>query len=371
MSLELLRDKIDNIDNQLLKLFIERMSISSEIAQYKKDNNLPVFQSGREDEIKNKINKSTPDNFKNSAQVLFENIMDISKCRQQQDLYKELPAINALHYPPVGKISIGCQGTEGAYSDIAAKKLFKNNPIAYYSTFEDVFKSVDNDEIDFGILPIMNSKAGSVSQTYELLRKYNLYIASCVSVKVSHCVAAKAETDINNIKKVYSHEQALAQCSKYLKNNELTPVQFANTALAAEYVKSCSEDIAAICSKECANSLGLKIIDDNIADELENYTKFICISKKIYISDGANIISVSLSLPHHTSALYRLLTKFSVIGLNLLRIESNPVGSKDFDVVFYLDFEGSINQPEVLQIINALKSELNYFKFLGNYSEVK
>ena len=151
----------------------------------------------------------------------------------------------------------------------------------------------------------------------------------------------------------------------------MRPVEYAYTALAGEFVAESSKPIAAICSAECAERCGLEIISDNIANASENYTRFICISKEIYISNDADIISVSLALPHTTGALYRLLTKFAVIGLNLLRIESKPIASKDFDVVFYLDFAGSIRQPEVLQIIAALKSELTYFKFLGNYNEVK
>lgn len=372
MALNNLRNRIDEIDDEILNLFIERMNICSDVAEFKKINNLPAFQSNREKQIINNVRDKSPDELKNSAQILFENIMDISKCHQQQLLFSELDAINAFHYPPIGKITVGCQGRSGAYSHIAAKKLYGDKNITFFNTFEDVFKAVEEDKIDFGILPIMNSKAGSVAATYELLRKYDLFIASNISVKVSHCLAAKKGTTKKMITKVYSHEQALAQSSSYIKENDFTPVQYANTALAADFVNNSSDmTIAAVCSEECAKSLGLDIIDYNIADEDENYTKFICISKKIYISDSANIISISLSLPHQPSALYRLLTKFSVIGLNLLRIESKPVASRDFDVIFYLDFEGSITDPKVLQIINALKSELSYFKFLGNYNEVK
>ena len=370
MSLENLREKINQIDEKLLDLFIKRLQISRDVALYKQEHNLPVFQAGREDQIIEKVRDNSPDEFKNSSEVLFKNIMDISKCRQQQEIYKNSPQIKGITFPPEASYKVGCQGTGGAYSHIASLKLFPESDVHFFKSFEDVFEAVQNGEIDFGILPIQNSTAGSVSMTYELMKKYNFHIASGVAVKVSHCLCAKKGTNISEIKEVYSHEQALAQCSDYIKEHQFIPVEYANTALAGEYVLNSDEKIAAICSEEYAKMSGLEILSDNITNANENYTRFICISKDIYISENADIISVSLSLSHTPGALYRLLTKFSVIGLNLLRIESKPIASKDFNVVFYLDFEGSINQPEVIEIIYALKEELDYFKFLGNYSEV-
>ncbi len=370
MSLENLREEINQIDEKLLDLFTKRLQISREVALYKQEHNLPVFQAGREDQIIEKVRDNSPDEFKNSSEVLFKNIMDISKCRQQQEIYKESPQIKGKLFPPKASYKVGCPGTIGANSHVASKKLFPNNDINFYHNWENVFDAVENGEIDFGVLPIQNSTAGSVSLTYELMRKYNFYICASTSLKISSCLVVRKGTDISKVKKVFSHEQALAQCSEFIKENGYTPVKYANTALAAEFVLNSSEDIAAICSKDCADIMGLEIINSEISNFDENYTRFICISKDIYISDNANIISVSLSLSHTPGALYRLLTKFSVIGLNLLRIESKPIASKEFNVVFYLDFEGSINQPEVIEIIYALKEELEYFKFLGNYSEV-
>ncbi len=370
MELETLRSEINEIDEKILELFAQRMSVCRNVALYKLDKNLPVFQSGREDEIVTRIRENSPEGLENSTEVLFKNIMDISKCRQQQEIFKDAE-ISYKPFPPKAPVKIGCQGTNGAYSHIAADKLFGESEITFLSAFEDVFSAVENGEIDFGILPIQNSTAGSVSLTYELMKKYNFFIAAGVSVKISHCLAVKRGTDFSKVTDVYSHEQALAQCSEFLKKNNLKPVEYTNTALAGELVSQSGESIAAICSVDCATRLDLEIISDNVANASENYTRFICISKDIYISDDADIISVSLALPHTTGALYRLLTKFSVIGLNLLRIESKPIASKDFDVVFYLDFAGSVKQPEVMQIISALKSELTYFKFLGNYKEVR
>ena len=371
MSLDKLRDEINRIDKEIHDLFIERMNVSREVAIFKQEHNLPVFQANREDEIINKVRDNSPENLKNSSEVLFKNIMDISKCKQQQELYKNSCEINAEIFPPNKDFKVGCPGTIGAYTHIAAKKLFPENDIKFYYNWNEVFEAVENREIDFGILPIQNSTAGTVSLTYELMKEYDFYITSSVLVKISHCLAVKKGTDLKQVKKVISHQQALAQCSDFIKAHNFEPVEYVNTALAAEYILHSNEQLSTICSEEWANALGLEIVNTEIANANENYTRFICISKDIYISDNADVISVSLSLPHTTGALYRLLTKFSVIGLNLLRIESKPIASKDFNVVFYLDFAGSVKQPEVAQIIAALKSELDYFKFLGNYSEVK
>ena len=370
MNLTDLRNRIDDIDKEILKLFIERMDIAKDVAMFKVENNLPVFQSSREIEIINNVRNNSPEKLKNSSEVLFKNIMDISKYCQEIEIFNNQGNFSYIDFINNNGFSIGCQGVDEAYSHIASKKLFGENNVVFFKTFDEVFEAVENGSIDFGVLPIQNSTAGSVAKTYELLRKYNLYISSSISLKLSHCLATRKGVKIENIKKVYSHEQALWQCSDYLKDNNFDGCAFSNTALSAEYVKNCDENFACICSVDCAKLNGLEILSEDISNADENYTRFICISKKIFIPKNADIISVSLSLPHSSGALYSLLTKFAVAGLNLLRIESKPIASKDFDVVFYLDFAGSIKDENVVKLLTALKNELNYFKFLGNYNEV-
>ena len=233
-----------------------------------------------------------------------------------------------------------------------------------------VFEAVDNKSFDFGVVPIANSTAGSVTATYELLKKYDLKICAGTKLRISHCLAARKDTDPNDIQIVYSHEQALMQCSDYITRHGYKGHNYANTALAAQFIAQSDRPVAAICSHESALNNGLKIIADDIANAAENYTRFIVISKKTLCTEKADVISVSLSLPHEKSALYRLLTKFSVAGLNLTMIESRPIANTDFDAVFYLDFEGSIRDAQVAMLINELKQELTYFKFLGNYEEI-
>lgn len=372
MDLNELREQINDIDSRIVELFVKRMELCLDVAKWKAENGQPVFQNDREKDVIRKVREKSPQWLESSSEVLFTTIMDISKSHQYQQLIAATPVsdfddLSAAAKDPV----IACPGTSGSFSHMAAKKLFPQSSHVFFSDFEDVFRSVVSGKSDFGIMPIQNSTAGSVHQAYELLKKYNCHIAASVRVRVSHCLAVRPETDISQVEKVYSHEQALAQCSEFIKSRGLVPESYANTALAAEFIKESGQPFAAICSEECAERLGLNIVAKNIANADDNYTRFILLSRKAYTSKDANIISVSLSLPHTRSALYRLLTKFSVAGLNFIRIESRPIASKDFDVVFYMDFEGSISNPAVSKLMSELESELSYFRFLGNYRETE
>lgn len=370
MDLQELRSNINAIDEQLQKLFDQRMELCFKVAEYKIANDMPVFQSGREQEILDRVGANAPEGLASASKVFFQNIMDISKCRQYQELFADFDKIEYKKLDLSGKKTVAVPGTSGSYSHIACGQIFEDFEPIFFEDFDDVFKTVENGGADFGILPIANSTAGSVGQTYELMKKHDFKICAATKVKISHCLAVKKGTKFEDIKIVYSHEQALSQCSDFLADNGLKSHKYANTAIAACYIKESSEPYAAICSETCAKEQGLEILRRDIANAAENYTKFILISKETLRSDNANIVSVSLSLPHTSSALYRLLTKFSVAGLNLSMIESRPIANTDFDVVFYLDFEGAINSPDVAKLMSELNSELSYFKFLGNYEEI-
>lgn len=370
MDLQDLRKQINEIDEQMLGLFEKRMAIASQVADYKIKNGLPVFQSDREKEIIQRVRNNVSDGLENGAEVLYNTIMDISKSQQYQEFFSDSAAIeySPFEYSMVKKIA--CPGTNGSYSEIAAKQISSSADISFYNSFDEVFEAVINGDCDFGVLPIQNSTAGSVTQTYELMKRYNFYIVGGTKVKVDHCLAARQDISVEDITTVLSHEQGLMQCSEFLKQSGFKTKEYVNTALAAEFVKNSAKPYAAICSEKCADEMGLKVLRKDIGNSSDNYTRFILISKDILISDDADVISVSLSTPHSRSALYRLLTKFSVSGLNLLRLENKPIATKDFDVVFYLDFEGSVKSREVVSLLSELSSELTYFKFLGNFKEI-
>ena len=369
MDLNQLRNDIDKLDKEILSAFEKRMDLCRQVALYKKENNLPIFQEGREKEIIKKVRDRSPEHLKDGSAALFTEIMDISKCLQQQELLKEKDFIRPLPLNMNCTGKIGCQGTSGSNSEAAARKLFSENEIVFYQEFEDVFEAVEKGDIQFGIIPIHNSTAGSVTQNYDLMRKYNVFIAKTVKVEITNCLAVKKGAKIENIKKVYSHPQALKQCSGFLKKSGFEPVESKNTATAAKDVSESGFDCGAICSESCAKLYDMEIIESNISNVIPNFTRFICISKDFLISDDANTIAVTLELPNSKGSLYRLLTKFFVNNMNLEKIENRPIADGSFDVIFYLDFTGNINNPQVKSLLTELSDELEYFKFLGNYSE--
>lgn len=371
MDLNALREEIDKLDRVILDSFEKRMDLCRNVALYKKENGMQIFQEGREKEIIKKVRDKSSDDLKGASAALFTEIMDISKCLQQQALLKDREFISAVPLNMNSGGKVGCQGTGGSNSETAARKLFKNNEIIFYNEFEDVFRAVESGEIEFGIIPIHNSTAGSVTQNYDLIREHNVYIARTVKVEITNCLAVKDGVKPEDIKKVYSHPQALKQCSAYLRECGFEPVESKNTATAAKYVSECEKPCAAICSENCAELYGLKILKKNISNVIPNYTRFICITKDFTLSEDAETVSVTLELPNTKGSLYRLLTKFFVNDMDLKKIENRPIADGSFDVRFFLDFAGNVNDPKVRSLLVELADELCDFKFLGNFSEEK
>lgn len=370
MQLDELREGINEIDEQLQELFTKRMQLCYQVAQVKIENHMPVFQKDREKQILERVADNAPDDLKEATKVFFRNTMDISKCMQYQRFFADQNSIEYKKLDLSGKHTVAVPGTNGSYNHIACSNLFDDFEPVFFENFEEVFACVQSGQAEFGILPIVNSTAGSVAQTYELMRNYDFKICAATKLRISHCLAVRHGVELGDIKAVYSHEQGLQQCSDFIKKHGFKTHRYSNTSLAACYIKQSDEPLGAICSTDCAEGLGLDIIMRDIQNATDNYTKFILISRNTLKSENANTISVCLALPHQSSSLYRLLTKFSVAGLNLSMIESMPIANTDFDVVFYLDFQGAIDTPEVAKLLSELEEELSYFKFLGNYEEI-
>ncbi len=370
MDLQQLRNGIDDIDSEILSLFMKRMELCKGVADYKKLHALPVFQGDREQQVIDRIKALTASpELENGTAALFTTIMDISKILQNRAILAEAPdyAFEPADFENAAKI--GCQGTSGANSETAARMIFGSKDITFYDTFEDVFKAVQSGELDYGVLPFHNSTAGSINSTYDLMSEYYVYIVKEVIVEINHCLAAKEDIPVSEISCVYSHPQALAQCRDFISENALKTAEYGNTATAAEMVASSGteEKIAAVCSVECAERLGLKIIAQNIADCSVNRTKFVCISRSPEADEESDAVSVMLKIPHTEGSLYRLLTKFYVNGMNLIRIESRPVRDGSFDVMFYIDFSGKITDDVVQATLHDLKENLEYFRLLGTF----
>lgn len=368
MDLQELRDGIDVTDKEILSLFMKRMELCKGVADYKKQHNMPVFQGGREKQVIDRIKALTNDpTLENGTAALFTTIMDISKLLQNKKLLPENPEYNFSAPDFENAHKIGCQGTSGANSETASRMMFGDIQPVFYKSFEDVFRAVQSGEIDYGVIPLKNSTAGMIDSAYDLMAKYSVYIARQVCVEINHCLAVKKGTSLNDIKCVYSHQQALAQCSVFLAENNLETSPYSNTATAAEMVSNSDEKIASICSVDCAERLGLEILAENIADCSVNRTQFVCISRNLQVSQDADTISIMIQIPHTEGSLYRLLTKFYVNGMNIIRIENRPIRDGSFDVMFYLDFSGKLTDPNVRALINDLSENMEYFRCLGTF----
>lgn len=379
MDLAECRKNIDKIDSEILDLFLERMKLAASVAEYKKLNGMATTQKGREREILQRASEKAGEEFDDYARVLFSTLMDLSKSYQIKKnassdgiISKKITAaLNNTEklFPQRGVVA--CQGIEGAYSQIACDKLFKAANILFVKNFEGVFNAVEKGLCRYGILPIENSIHGTVVAVYDLMRNYNFNIVKSIKLKINHALMSKSGK-MEGIKEIVSHEQAIGQCSEFLKKYpdiKLTVCE--NTAVAAKMVSdSGRNDIAAISSPDCARYYGLSVIDDKIADSDSNFTRFICISKEAEIYPGADRMSLIMNLPHTPGALYSIISKFAAAGLNLTKLESRPIPGKDFEFSFYFDLEASVYSDDVSAILDELAAGDNNFQFLGGYTQI-
>ena len=379
MELNELRSEINQIDDEILNLFLRRMEVAGQVADYKKNHDLPIYQPQREREILKKVADQAGPDMGGYARVLFSMLMELSKSSQNKRNKQELE----LHRQITDTIentprlfpqapTVACQGVEGANSQIACEKIFRNPFIMYFKSFESVFTAIEQGLCQYGILPIENSTAGSVKKVYDLMIRHNFSIVRTFRLKVDHNLLAKPGTKLSDIREIYSHEQALNQCSAYLeKLPGVKVIAVENTAAAAQMVaESDRSDIAAISSRSCAELYGLQNLAPSIQDKDNNRTRFICISKNLEIYPGADKTSIMMILPHRPGSLYRVLARLYVLGINVTKLESRPIPDRDFEFMFYFDLETSVYSEEFIQLMCELDDLSEEFKYLGSYSEV-
>ncbi|MBQ9985626.1 MAG: chorismate mutase [Oscillospiraceae bacterium] len=374
-----LRGNIDRIDEQLVALIRERMETAAKIGEYKRENKLPVYDPSRERELFDRVASLAGDEFGSYTRVLYSTMTDVSRSYQRKllgrksDLAEKMQAaIDATDklFPTGGVVA--CQGVEGAYSQLACEKLFKSPSIMYFQSFEDVFRAVDKKLCRYGVLPIENSTAGSVNKIYDLMAKFKFHIVRSARIQVGHALLAKRGAELSDIKEIYSHEQAISQCSEFLSEHKDIKVNICeNTAVAARLVaESDRTDIAALSSPGCAELYDLATLRDNVCDHIGNYTRFICISKGLEIYPGADKTSIMMKIPHKPGSLYRIMARFNALGLNLEKLESRPKPGSDFEFMFYFDIGASIYAPELFELVCELEDDLDGFKYFGSYSEI-
>ena len=373
------REQIDRVDKQFVDLFAERMHISGEIGLYKKENRRVINDPIRERTLITEIANRAPKEIEEYTRLLYSVIFELSRSyqnrligtgtpltRQIADAIEKTPKLFPRN--PV----VACQGVEGANSQIACDRMFKNANILFFSTFDAVFSAVEKGLCRYGVIPIENSTAGSVNTVYDLMMRHKFSIVRSVRQKIDHNLLAIPGAKIEGLKEIYSHQQAISQCGEFLKT--ITGVKIIpceNTAVAAKMVaESGRKDVAALSSRLCTKYYALECLKSSVQDQDNNYTRFICISKDLEIYPGADRTSLMLMLPHSAGSLYKFLSRLYTFGINLNKLESRPLPEREFEFMFYFDLDTPVYSPELLQLLGELPAACEEFHYLGSYSEI-
>ncbi|MBQ8109390.1 MAG: chorismate mutase [Clostridia bacterium] len=379
MEINEIRQNIDAIDNELVALFTRRMACSGQIAEAKRQTDRPIRDHARERAILNRVTALAGDAYAPYVHALYSHIFDLSRSYQSASQAHPSPltvqiadalAQNTRKRLPEHAL-VACQGIEGAYAQQACERLFPYPDILYFDSFDGVFSAVEKGMCQYGILPIENSTAGSVTQVYDLMEKHNFYIVGAHRLRIEHRLMRKNGDSKAPITEVVSHEQALRQCSEYLRARpEIKATAMENTAVAAEYVaRSDRDDLAVIASRVCADLYGLCVVGEDISNSANNYTRFICISRQLEIYPSARKLSLMLSLAHEPGSLNTVLSRLAIAGINLLKLESRPMPGREFEFRFFFDMAASAADPDVVRLLGELESHSEHFTFLGCYDE--
>ena len=379
MEIEKIKGEIDDIDANLVELFKRRMRACGELAEAKSEAGLPAVDAAGMRAKFTEVRKRAGDELAGYASVLYSTVLELGGCYQRGLVDGKNPLCGEIgralestpkQFPESGLIA--CQGVEGAYSQMAAEKLFAHPDIMYFNNFEGVFSAIDKGFCSYGVLPLENSTAGSVNAIYDLMMKYNFSIVRSVRLKVDHNLLVRRGTKPGDIKEIFSHEQAIGQCGEFLKSMGNVRVNICeNTAAASKMVaESGRSDVAAISSRACAELYGLENIASSIQDKGNNYTRFICITKNLEIYPGADRTSVMLTVPHKPGSLYRIMARINALSINLSKLESRPIPERDFEFMFYFDLDTSVYSPQFIELMGQLGEMCETFQYLGSYSEI-
>ena len=374
MDLLEIRKELDILDREIVHLFEKRMRLVEEVAKFKLDTGKAVLDSKREKEKLQAVRSYVEDpKLQESITELFQEMMSMSRRKQIGMLLDRGRGYSAdfqkLKSLPFSGKSLAYQGAEGAYSFLAGKTFFLKESMLACTNFQDVLLALEEGRADFGILPMENSTYGMVQDNFDLLAKHpKLYVVQEIEFPVAHCLATVPGETFSDIKRVYSHPQALSQCADFFqKYPQILAVPSLNTAIAAKSLKEQGERGAAVlCSKEAALEYGLSILEENLSKK-ENTTRFFILGREAFFTEDAGKISISFSLPHAVGSLYHILGNFLFNGLTLSMIQSRPVGDGEFSYCFYVDFLGNLEQKEVLNALSCLQEEGIDFRILGNY----
>ncbi len=374
-DLQELRNDIDKIDEEIVRLFEERMRISGDVARFKIANGRKVYDREREKAKLETLTALASSEFtRHGVAELFEQIMSMSR-KLQYRLLAEHGAEGRLPFISVDDIErknirVVYQGVEGAYSHAAMRTYFGADVNCYnVKRFRDAMEAIADGAADYAVLPIENSSAGIVADNYDLLVNFENYIVGEQIVKCEHCLLGLPGTQLSDIRRVYSHQQALSQCEEYLDaHREWRLIPYDNTAGAAQKVaEEGDRHQAAVASRFAAECFGLEVLAEHIYYNEANFTRFIVVTNQRIFRRDATKISICFELPHQSGSLYNILSHFIYNNLNMTKIESRPIPGRNWEYRFFIDFDGNLNDSSVKNALRGIREEAINMKILGNY----
>ena len=367
-DLEKIRSEINLVDEQILEALASRRKLAEEIIRAKDQLGSPIRDALREEQMLAELIAKGRSQGLDAHLVtrVFHEIIDDS-IRSQQ--------LHLMDYDKSDLTRVAFQGIEGAYSELAGRKYFApyldKTLFAGVPSPEQLIDAIEDGDVDYGILPVENTAAGSINEVYDLLSCAQVSIVGEEVLRIQHCLLAIEEVPLARIRQVYSHSQALAECMKFvskLPNCQAMP--YADSAMAVKKVKEEKDpSIAAIASEEAGRLYGLKVLRRNIEDQQNNYTRFLILSKRPGIVDLRIPCKTSLILAtsHEEGSLLKALTLLHEHKINLLKLESRPIPGMPFQYLFYIDFEGNAAEERIAQALEKLRSATTSLKVLGSY----
>lgn len=374
-NLDEIRSEIDRVDKELVKIFEERMELCKDVAKYKIANGKKVLDPERERCKIEDVKNLTDDTFnKHGVEELFKQIMSMSR-KLQYKMLSENNMIEDISFNAIDSIKdkdvlVVYQGVEGAYAHEAVMQYFGKDVSAYHvASFRDAIEEVKANRADYAVVPIENSTAGPISEVYDLLVEYDNYIVGETYVLVEHALLGLPDSNIEDIKSVYSHPQGLMQCARFLEEHkDWKQYSFPNTAGSAKKILE-DKDIsqAAIASKNAGNIYGLKVLKEKINYSDVNTTRFVIVGREKVYTKEADKISICVEITHECGSLYSVLSHFIYNDLNMTKIESRPILNKKWEYRFFIDIEGNLGDTAVKNALRGIKEETNNLVVLGNY----
>lgn len=365
-----IRRDINQIDHDILKLFLKRMQCAEEVSDYKMAHGGQVLVPSREHELLSTMLQDIPDELKLEYTALLRTTTRVSRKHQYYRMLELEPDRLQLDVQPrvTEPKTVYYGGLPGSYADMACTALFPNAEKHAMDSWEDVFLSVLNGTADIGVVPVENSTAGTVNEVYDLLEQHGLYISRSHISMIRHCIAACKGSSLDSIKEVHSHPQALRQCQQYIKRHKFTALEASNTAVAAYNISLANDPTqATICSESAAKLYGLDILETHVNDGDYNQTRFIAVTRTLSAQEQDTRVSLVLTLPHVVGSLYGALAVFADYDVNMTEIHSRPLRDMPWNYCFYIDFNGNLLNQDTRALIYQLTQECTSVRILGSY----